>query len=62
MLGMNGGQNFPLKSDKKWELLEAECTLISESALKVGHVYMSTNKRKLMTGKKKGRGQRNVLK
>lgn len=43
-----------------WELLVAECTLKSESALKMGNVYMSTNKRKLLTGKKEGRDQRNV--
>lgn len=57
---MKGRQAFPPKRGKKWELLVAECTLKSESAPKMGNVYMSTNKRKLLTGKKEGRDQRNV--
>lgn len=52
-MGMKNVQGFSLNKGKKWELLEAECTLKLESVLKISDVYMSSNKRKLMTGKKK---------
>lgn len=38
----------------------AEGTLKSESALEMGDVHMSMNKKKLLTGKEEGRDQRNV--
>lgn len=58
---MKDAQGFPLKRGKEWELLEAEYILKLESVLKTSDVYMSTNRRKLMTGKKKGQDQKNVL-
>lgn len=52
---MKDAQGFPLKRGKEWELLEAEYTLKLESVLKTSDVCMSTNRRKLMTGKKRKR-------